>query len=264
MSLWKLIARNVGGVTGKIGEKIDPKHLTQDSGLPLGGRIGGYMKIGNAAFLTASLFGSFITKPETGEVKIEAISRVRLDGWPGNVAVHRYYLAKGDDSGKERYIQVLSRNGQPEEVIYFTSLVRLYPDDSNTIKYYSGELGSDGIGGTEWVFSRDDLQGILSGEQFQSLPADQQEIVWQRAVGEGEHFLPIHGVENRIDDSVGDKGIHQQVWCMPHIRQLSEGVFEHLFVSLEVMDSHDGKREQEVHVDFMVGVPLSMSDIQIV
>lgn len=264
MSFWKIAVQAASDAGKKVEEALQPKRPTQDLRLPLGGRIGGFIKVNEASLLSASVFGSFITPPETGEVKISAISRVRLDGWPDSLAMHRYYLATGDGGEKERYIQVMTSSGELKEAVYFTSLVRLYPSDPEMLKYYSGELGDDGIGGREWVFAREDLEGILSASQFKSLPASTAEVSWQRAIGEGDHFSPIHGTETRIDDAVGDGGVHQEIWCMPHTRVLEGSFIEHLFVSLEVMNSHDGKREQEVHVDFMVGIPLSVGDFQII
>lgn len=264
MSFWKILSRSASDVTTKLGGKLQPKPATQDQSLPLGGRIGGYIQVNDSAILVASTLGSIVVPPETGEVRIIAISRIRLEGWPEKLGLYRYYVATGDGGDKERYIQVMTENGVFKEAVYFTSLTRLYPQNPEMIKYYSGELGDDGIGAGEWVFNRDDLKGLLTEEQFKSLSIEINEIAWQRAIGDGNHVSPVKGVENRIDDAVGDMGIHQQVWCMPHTRALQGGLVEHLFISLEVMDSHDGKREQDVHVDFMVGVPLSADDFRII
>lgn len=259
MSLWKLTSASMHDVVARATTALTPKRSTQDSDLPLGGRIGGYAKVDEAAILTATMLGSFVVAPSIGEAKITAISRVRLGGWPDEMGMFRYYLAKGDDGEKERFIQVVTQKGVVSEVVYFTSLTRLYPDSVNGLKYYSGELGNEGIGGAEWVFTRDDLKGLLTDTQFNSLPADKADVSWNRAVGSGDHVLPVHGTENRIDDAVGDMGLRQELRIMPHERVLEGGLVEHLLVSLEVMKSHNGEQEKDVHVDFMIGIPLAVS-----
>jgi hypothetical protein len=265
MSLWKLATAAAADTTARAKAAIEPKVPTQDTNLPLGGRIGGYMKVNGSSIFTAETLGSFVAAPSIGEVKIAAISRVRLQGWPEELGLFRYYLATGDGTDKERYIQVMTRKGKAEEVVYFTSFAKLYPDTAETLKYYSGELGNDeGLGGREWAFTRDDLKGLLSESQFASIPQGQTEVVWQRAIGDAEYVRPVHGFENRIDDAVGDKGLRQEVFCMPYQRVLEGGLVEHLFIELEVVKSHDGKKEDDVHVDFMVGIPLSISDFQII
>lgn len=259
MSLWKIASASMHDAATRATTALTPKRSTQDSGLPLGGRIGGYAKVDEAAIFTATVLGSFVIAPSIGEAKITAISRVRLDGWPDEMGMFRYYLAKGDDGDKERFIQVVTRNGVVSEVVYFTSLTRLYPDSVDGLRYYSGELGDEGIGGTEWVFTRDDLKGLLTDAQFNDLPADKAEIAWNRAVGSGDHVLPVRGMENRIDDAVGDMGLRQELYIMPHERVLEGGLVEHLLVSLEVVKSHNGEPEKDVHVDFMIGIPLAVS-----
>jgi len=264
MSFWKLAIRAAADEKAKLAATLAPKRAVQDTSLPLGGHIGGYVKVDKAALFAASMLGSFVVPPETGECVIAAISRVRLDDWPESLGVYRYYLATGDDGGKERYVQAMVRDGKLVEAVYYTSLTRLITGDPEVQKYYSGELDKEGIGDREWVFPRSDLEGMLTAEQFATLGKDVEGITWQRAIGDGDFHLPLHGVETRIDDSVGIRGISQEVWCMPHVRPLEGGLVEHLFISLEVVKSHDGKQEDDVHVDFMVGMPLALTDFQII
>jgi hypothetical protein len=240
-----------------------PELPVQDTGLPYGGRIGSLAQIGEATILVAVTLGSIIDSPKTGEVTIKAISRIRLQGWPEHLALYRYYLATGDGGEKERYIQVMTDHGEPKEVIYFASIYRLFPDSSDTIRFYTGEDEAERIGQREWVFARSDLLTFLNQEQLQAL-GDKPELVYARAIGDDDYHPPIQGVENRIDDAVGDKGVRQKIWCTPHTRTLDGNIQEHLYVSLEAMDSHDGKAERDVHVDFMVGIPISTNDFRIV
>ena len=236
---------------------------TQDVGLPYGGHIGALAQVNDAAFLVANMLGSIVEPPGTGEVVVKAISRVRMDGWPNDTQLHRYYLTTGDDGmEKERYIQVVSNSGVPREAMYFSSLFRLYPDSPDVIRFYNGEDEKDRIGGQEWFFARSDLEKWLNKSQLQTL-GTMEELVYQRAVGDGVYHPPLTGVENRIDDAVGNTGLRQRLWCMPHVRAL-DTIQEHLVISLEIMDTHDGKREKEVHVDFMVGISIATTDFRII
>lgn len=263
MSLWQTATRVAQKALGSVHTALEPKLPHQDTGLPYGGRIGALAEIGESAILVATTLGSIIESPETGEVVVKAISRVRMEGWPSHLALYRYYLTTGDSGEKERYIQVLVEDGEPKEAVYFSSIHRLFPDTPETIQFYTGEDSGDRVGGREWVFGIGDLKGILSQDQLQVL-GDKNELVYSRAIGEGDYYPPLKGIENRIDDGVGNKGIHQKVWCMPYVRQLDGNIQEHLFVSFEVMDSHDGKKERDVHVDFMVGISISTNDFRII
>jgi hypothetical protein len=78
-------------------------------------------------------------------------------------------------------------------------------------------------------------------------------------LGGGDHVLPIHGVENRIDDAVGDTGLSQELRCMPYERILEGDLVEHLLISLEVVKSDGNENQKDVHVDFMIGIPLAVS-----
>jgi hypothetical protein len=209
------------------------------------------------------MFGSIILPPKTGEVTIRAISRLRFDGWSETTGVYRFYLAKGDQSDEqERYLQIMTENGTPKEVLYFSSLCRLIPEDKSMIEYYQG-IGDDRIGGRLWEFGKEDLKNLLNQKQLKTL-GDAPGLVYDREIGTGEFLPPLHGYENRIDDPFGDKGIRQEIWAMPYVRTLQEGVDEKLFISLENVKKHDGKVEGDVHVDFMIGISIPVNDFRII
>lgn len=262
MSFLKILEEVIKGKMQAGQAALAPKLPTQDIGLPYGARIGGFAKIDDVAIFTASTLGSIIDSPKTQQVKICAISRVRITGWPNNLALHRFYLETGDNGDKERYIQVVSEGGVPKETIFFSSMLRLYPNSPGVIRFYTGEDEADRIGHRQWVFGRADLEAHLGKEQFARI-GNKNELVYDRAIGDGDYHLPIQGVENRIDDAVGDTGMRQNLWCMPHVRTLEAGLQEHLFISLEEMSTRNGNRVRDVHVDFMIGIPLSINDFRI-
>lgn len=263
MSFFAIVKKAAAASLEKVHGAADYKPPTQDMGLPYGGHIGALAEVSDVAFLVANALGSIIDPPGTGEVVISSISRVRMNGWPNDTVIHRYYLATGDSGEKERYIQVVSVDGKAKEAIYFASIFRLYPDSQDVVRFYNGEDETDRIGGGEWFFPRSDLESWLNKQQIQAL-GDKPELVYQRAVGDGEYHPPLQGVENRIDDAVGNTGLRQKLWCMPYVRNLDGNIQEHLFISLEVVEAHDGKKEREVHVDFMVGISIATTDFRII
>ncbi len=256
MGLTSILKMGRAMMSGKV--NADP--VRKDDGCPLGARVGAYITIDASVFVTAQALGSLVVPPDPGDVTIRAISRVRFDG--GNTSLYRYYLSTGDGGENERYVQIFGGDDGVAEIVYCTSLTRLYPSDPKVLKYYSGELGTEGVGGMLWTFSREDMEQFLSSEQLRIL-SDARDVVWQRAVGKGDHQSPLHGLEKRIDDSQGINGSCQEIWYVPYTRDVN-GYTEHLFISLEVMQSRNGESVRDVHVDFMVGMPLNESMLRII
>ena len=100
----------------------------------------------------------------------------------------------------------------------------------------------------------------------QAFPAgDEPALQYTRAAGSAEvpHVQPFRGSENRVDDTQGVNGLRQEVVFMPYELTLAGGAREQLLICTEILKEQDGQAQREIHVDFMVGLVLSSTDVTI-
>lgn len=269
MSLKTLIALSKAAVTQAAAKLTpdDPSPTRQDTDLPLGARIGGLVQVDAGQFLIARTLGSIVAEPNLGEAKIVAISRIRPHGWPDDMIIYRYYLATGDRDETERYLQVTVEGGAVKEVTYWNTLERKRSGDpigdNPWFQAYDGSLGM-GLGENRYSYPSAELEILLTPKQFAAIGIS-PEIIWDRAMGTPDSYMsPIRVREDRIDDAIGETGMSQRVHFMDYVRSLEGGLTEHLWISLEVVLADDGQTAQDVHVDFMIGIPVPITAIRIV
>lgn len=230
----------------------------QDSGLPLGARIGGVIEVENAPFVIAQASGSLVRPPSASERFVAAVSRVKLTGLSGKA--YRYYLATGDEGAGETFLQTyLGEDGKIREILYCTHLHRLVPTPEER-KFFTAEDGT-GLGMPYFSLSADQLKAAGVDENLVALATGETGVVdYRRDVDPDAEFVaPLKGSESRIDDAQGEHGLKQEVFYLPYCRQLGDsGLSEFLLISTEIVESRDGdSSKREVHVDFMVAIPLT-------
>lgn len=238
---------------------------TADAGVPMGARVGSLLTFKVAPFLRAS--DSLVPALKAGETQqqIVSISRLRV---PMKGAVHRFYVMRGDDGvGDERFLQVFTdAAGEVKELVYFDRLLRLIPQSRDEQDAYMG-ANQQGLGCASFSLYRSQFDGLdIDEAQLARAFGDADTLVYERCVGDAsvEFMEPFRGVENRIDDSVGERGLRQQVVFMPYRRQLAGGGEEQLLVSTEVIQDQDGDAgRRELHVDFMVGLVLTKEGVMV-
>lgn len=235
----------------------------EDEGLPMNARIGSVMQVQLSPFITASAQGSLVGVPETGDFLIKAISRINtnLTG-----SLYRFYIETDAHQIQETFVQIyIDVGGKVQEAIYFEMLTRLYPETEEDQQIYRGELGY-GLGDkgySLWRYQLEEL-GLLQALLDTSF-GDQETLDYQRDAGDAncEFVAPFKGVELRLDDASGKSGLQQDIHFMPYRRETAHYV-EYLLISTEVVTRiNDNENPCDIHVDFMVGLPLDIERIRI-
>jgi hypothetical protein len=227
----------------------------QDEGLPLKARIGSVVSLQLSPLLRASGEGSLIALPDAADTRILAISQLKL-AMAGRV--YRYYLATGDNDSEEKFLQIYANaQGEVEEILYCTQLVRVTPETVEDQAAYTGANGH-GLGDRNYTLWRGQLQEIgVDAAAIESAFGAEEAIDYQRDAGdrEAEFVPPYTGTETRLDDAAGSLGLKQQLYFMPYQRALRDGGKEILLITTEVLQSVNGDaRKRGIHVDFVVGI----------
>ena len=230
----------------------------QDSELPLGVRIGCILEIDKAPFVIAKASGSLTRPPDSSERFVVAISRLKISGASGKT--YRYYLDTGDDGDGESFLQTsVGEDGKIREILYCSHLHRLVPSGEEQA-FFTARDG-EGLGMQYFSLSSDQLLGVGVPEAAVALALNGGGALdYRRDVAPDREFVaPLVGTEERIDDAQGDHGLKQEVFYLPYARPLSgDAGHEFLLISTEIVESHDGDpSKHEIHVDFMVGIPLT-------
>ena len=263
---WQSALSYAKGIAEKHGLTGDAKQ--QDVDLPLGARIGGVLQLQKAPFIRAISNGSFIEMPTDVHSVIKAISRVNLNL---TGSLYRYYLATGDENEKEVFLQVyVNEQGYVTEAIYCTQLTRLIPETEEDQKIYMG-LSGCGLGDKSYSLWRDQLEELGFGEaDLHAAFGEYLEIEYHRDSGDPEldFVKPFVGSETRLDDAKGERGLKQDVYFMPYRREISDwdikGNVEYLLITTELVQSKNGDTsKREIHVDFMVGIPVDVERVLI-
>lgn len=249
------------GVAGKHGVGATSE---QDVGLPLGARIGGLISIQQSPFIRASAAGSLIGMPGEGDTRIVAVSQMKLS-MAGTL--YRYYLATGDVNARERFVQVFKDGqGRVAELMYCTQLARTVPETAEDQDAYTGQSGV-GLGDVSYTLWREQLADVgLDEAQLAQIFGDGDRLDYRRDAGDpGSPYLaPFSGNETRLDDAGGVKGLQQDIYFMPYVRDLPGGGSEYLLITTEIIASVNGDASQRgIHVDFVIGIPLEQERVVI-
>jgi hypothetical protein len=235
----------------------------QDKNLPLGARIGGFIRMQKSPFIRAVSEGSLIDMPTDARSVIKAISRVKLNL---SGSLYRYYLQTGDINEKEIFLQVyVNQQGEVEEAIYCTQLTRLIPETDEDQQIFMG-LAGYGLGDRKyslWRFQLEELGFVES--DLHTIFGDEDTIDYVRDAGdfEQEFLEPFNGSEIRLDDAHGQLGFKQKIYFMPYKRKVKDNT-EYLFITTELLESRNGdSSKREIHVDFMVGIPVELERVVI-
>ncbi|RYY03910.1 MAG: DUF2491 family protein [Gammaproteobacteria bacterium] len=261
---WKNAVNYTKNIWAKdIAQKHGFSNGDQDKDLPLGARIGGFIRMQKSPFIRAISEGSLIDMPTDAQSVIKAISRVKLNL---SGSLYRYYLQTGDVNEKEIFLQVyVNPQGQVEEAIYCTQLTRLIPETDEDQQIFMG-LAGYGLGDKNyslWRFQLEELGFVES--DLQVIFGVDDTIDYARDAGDTEQeFLePFTGSEIRLDDALGQSGLQQKIYFMPYKRKVKENA-EYLFITTELLESKNGDASQrEIHVDFMVGIPVELERVVI-
>lgn len=236
----------------------------EDRGLPLAARIGSVVDLQMSPLLRANANGSLLVLPEADDSRILAISQFKLS-MAGRL--YRYYLAKGDEDDREKFLQLyVDERGAVKEILYCTQLVRFIPTTVEDQDAFTGANGG-GLGDLNFSLWRGQLEE--SGVDSASLAGafgEQDALDFERDVGDPEAGFvpPFTGTETRIDEASGMQGLKQQLYFMPYARRLGDGSKEYLLVTTEILQSVNGDaRKRGIHVDFVVGIPVEQERLVI-
>ena len=254
MSLWN----SARAVLAKKAGVDTPKQ--EDNGLPYNARIGSLITLNMSPFVRAQ--GTLLRSPGALHT-VSAISRMHI-GLEGNV--YRYYMEKGDSAtDREAYIQIYVDNKKTvQEIMYFDRLLRMFPEDPDTLAAFTGKVQA-GLGQQEFSLWKAQLSEVgYDNGLLDTVFGTNDSIAYTRMTpSQSEYVAPFEGRENRIDDSNGENGLRQNIIFMPYERTLALGSKEQLFISTELVQEQNGQKAQSVHVDFMVGLPLSEIDVKV-
>ncbi|MTW11989.1 DUF2491 family protein [Pseudoduganella eburnea] len=236
----------------------------EDRALPLEARIGSLVELQMSPLLRASANGSLVALPQAEDSRILAISQFKLS-MAGRL--YRYYLAKGDEDDREKFLQLyVDEHGDVKEILYCTQLVRFIPTTVEDQDAFTGSGGS-GLGDLQFSLWRSQLEDSgADNEVLATAFGEQEALDFERDAGDpNAGFVPpFTGTETRIDDASGMQGLKQELYFMPYARRLGDGSKEYLLVTTEIVQSVNGDaRKRGIHVDFVVGIPVEQERLVI-
>ena len=236
----------------------------EDRSLPLAARIGSLVDLQMSPLLRANANGSLIALPQAEDGRIVAISQFRLS-MAGQL--YRYYLAKGDEDGREKFLQLyVDEQGEVKEILYCSQLVRFIPATAEDQDAFTGANGC-GLGDLQFSLWRSQLEESGADQAVLATAfGDQEALDFERDVGDPHAGFvpPFKGTETRIDEASGMQGLKQQLYFMPYARRLGDGGKEFLLVTTEILQSVNGDAgKRGIHVDFVVGIPVEQERLVI-
>ena len=256
---WKNVFDYVRGMAGQQG--LDGKARREDEDLPMGARIGSVVQLQRSPIIRAQTNGSLIVMPADGDTRILAVSQIKLN-LAG--ALYRFYLVKGDEDAKEKFLQVYSdAAGKVAEIMYCTQLARVIPETAEDQDAYTGMAGA-GLGDKTYTLWREQLADTLDEHELANVFGDSDRIDYTRDAGDtqADFVAPFSGKETRIDDAAGMQGLQQEMYFMPYVRSLPGGGREYLVITTEIIASVNGDTSKRgIHVDFVIGIPVEQERI---
>jgi hypothetical protein len=257
---WKDVFSYVRGIAEKKG--VADGAARMDEGVPLDARIGSVVQMQHSPIIRAQADGSLIAMPEAGDTRILAVSQMRLQP---DTELYRLYLDKGDEDAKEKFLQVFcGDDGKVAEILYCTQLARVIPETADDQDAYTGQAGY-GLGDQGYTLWREQLADTLDEATLATAFGDGERIDYMRDAGGAASFVkPFTGREIRIDDAKGVRGLRQEMYFMPYVRELAGGGREYLLITTEIIESVDGDTSKRgIHVDFVIGIPMEQERIVI-
>jgi len=210
-----------------------------EEGAPLGARIGSVVQVQRSPVIRAQAMGSLIAMPADGDTRVLALSQLRLEP---DTELYRLYLATGDTDDHEVFLQVFgAHDGAVEEILFCTQLARIIPETWDDQQAYTGAAGY-GLGDQSYTLWREQLAGQLDDATLSTVFGDGDSIDYTRDAGApgAAFYPPFRGSETRIDDAEGKRGLRQELYFMPYVRQLAGGGKEYLLITTEIVESVDG------------------------
>ncbi|WP_075791669.1 DUF2491 family protein [Massilia putida] len=258
---WKDVFSYVRAVAADKGVTQDEHHA--DDGVPLGARIGSVVQLQMSPVIRAQTNGSLIAQPSAADTRILAVSQIRLEP---DTELYRLYLDKGEGDAKEKFLQVFcGDDGKVAEVLYCTQLARVIPETADDQDAYMGTAGY-GLGDAGYTLWREQLADMLDAAGLETVfgTADRLDYTCDAGAPDAQFVAPFHGRETRIDDAGGMRGLRQEMYFMPYVRQLADGSREYLLITTEIVESVDGDAgKRGIHVDFVIGIPVEQERIVI-
>jgi hypothetical protein len=257
---WKDVFSYVRGIAEKKG--VADGAARMDEGVPLDARIGSVVQMQHSPIIRAQADGSLIAMPEAGDTRVLAVSQMRLQP---DTELYRLYLDKGDEDAKEKFLQVFcGDDGKVAEILYCTQLARVIPETADDQDAYTGQAGY-GLGDQGYTLWREQLADTLDEATLATAFGDGERIDYMRDAGGAASFVkPFTGREIRIDDAKGVRGLRQEMYFMPYVRELAGGGREYLLITTEIIESVDGDTSKRgIHVDFVIGIPMEQERIVI-
>jgi hypothetical protein len=265
MSGWKnafKYAKSLAGKHGLVSPEAQPR---ADAGLPLNAKIGSLIQVQPSFFVRANILGSLMSMTGSEDMRIKAVSKLNLGQGGG---LFRFYIETGDVSGAEKFVQVYqSASGVVSEMMMCSKLTRIIPETAEDQEAYTGEAGF-GLGSQDYSLWREMLTNDgVDSRLLQGAFGVEESLKYLRDKGDPsvEFVSPLRGTEIRVDDAMGEKGLEQEVYYMPYVRTLIGGEPEYLLITTEIVRSRDGdKNKRAIHVDFMIGLPISLDIVTII
>lgn len=258
---WKDVFSFVRGIASKQG--VPDGEARMDEGVPLDARIGSVVQLQASPIIRAQTNGSLIAMPEAGDTRILAVSQMRLQP---DTELYRLYLDKGDQDAKEKFLQVFcGDDGKVAEILYCTQLARVIPETADDQDAYTGQAGH-GLGDAGYTLWREQLADMLDEPQLATVFGGGERLDYARDAGrpDAAFVQPFKGREVRIDDAQGMRGLRQELYFMPYVRELADGGREYLLITTEIIESVDGDSSKRgIHVDFVIGIPMEQERIVI-
>ena len=258
---WKDVFSYVRGIAASKG--LSTSAARADEALPMGARIGSLVQIQRSPIIRAQTEGSLIAMPADGDTRVLAISQIKLEP---DAALYRLYLVTGDEEANEKFLQIFGgSDGAPEEILYCTQLARVVPETAEDQDAYTGVAGY-GLGDPSYTLWRAQLADMLGEAELAAVFGEADRIDYFRDAGSSEaaFVAPFSGKEIRIDDAQGVKGLQQELYFMPYVRQLPSGGREYLLITTEIIASVNGDTSKRgIHVDFVIGIPMEQERITV-
>ena len=256
---WQNVFTYLRGMAGKQG--LDGKARREDTGLPLGARLGSLVRMQKSPIIRAQGNGSLIGMPLDAEDRILAVSQIKLQLAGG---LYRFYLSKGDDDAKEKFLQTYcDEQGKVAEILYCTQLARVIPETAQDQDAYTGVAGA-GLGEHDYTLWREQLADTFGAAELTQVFGDSERIDYRRDIGTTSlpFVPPLEGKETRIDDAAGMQGLQQEIYYMPYVRDLPGGGKEYLVITTEIIASVNGDASRRgIHVDFVIGIPMEQERV---
>ena len=245
--------------TKKVIEKKVEQQTPKAYSIPMGLDLGKVFTISPVVF--ALVDDSLVMPTDSRENIICAVSSLKAGN--GARVGYRAYVKKGDsDTEPEQYLQVTSDEAD-FECIWFTRLHRHYPQTTEDMEAFMGK--GYGSGEREFNISRGMLEGLgFDTKVLDNVYKNEDTLVYTREIGDADYVSPIEQLETRVDSKDCESGLTQKSSFMLYSRILANGTKEFLWISLEVEQSKNGVKSDEVHVDFMVGLKVDSNRIKVI